>query len=276
MQKDTIRNQYYERLCINNYFVKTDQSFCQNIIIFDWDDTIMCTTYISPSGEIDEQLYKEFQEKSKEPVFEILQNLIIDILNMSVERGHTYIVTNAASGWVEFSASIFFPKIIDILDKVIIISARSWFDKEFPSNSKMWKKSCFEEISKIYDPSKLTNLITIGDSLIEMEASYTFSKRFTKCYKKTIKLKNSPTPSLIVKQLNLIINDFPSIFQKNSNIIISIKKEEKKTDQSGHFKNIIDKSNISGYVNKTMVEKESVFRDNCKFKTYKNSIKKFI
>lgn len=81
-------------------------------------------------------------------LFKDLEDVIFKTLTFAIGQGDVFIITNAASGWVEYSTRIFFPNILPLLSKIIIISARGWFEKEFPRNSKMWKFSCFEELGK--------------------------------------------------------------------------------------------------------------------------------
>jgi hypothetical protein len=47
---------------------------------------------------------------------------------MSVNFGKTYIITNAAEGWVEYSCNKFMPSVMQILGKVIILSARTKYE----------------------------------------------------------------------------------------------------------------------------------------------------
>lgn len=226
--RSNLRDKYYVELMKSNYFIRNrNQDECQNILIFDWDDTIMCTTYLTPNGFFTEKNLKEVETKKDPVLFAQLETLIVQLLTFAIGQGHTYIVTNAASGWVEFSTRLFFPDILSLLEKVIVISARNWFEKEYPGDSRLWKQKCFEEIGKIYSPHKTTNLITVGDSLIEMEAAYKFAKCINTCYIKTIKLKDSPSPTQLAKQLKLIVNDLPNIAKLQQNVTISVKKEDK-------------------------------------------------
>jgi len=225
-----IRNKFYTRLITNNCFMKKkDDNLCQNIFIFDWDDTIMCTTYITPQGYFTEKHLKELELKKNPETFKELEELIIKVLNYAISNGDTYIITNAASGWVEYSTRMFFPSVLSLLSKIIIISARSWFEKEFPKNSKMWKLSCFDEIGKIQNKKKITNLLVLGDSLIEMEAAYVMAKKFNKCFVKTIKLKDTPSPKQLIKQLSLLYNDFDCILQQHTSLAISVQKQKSNT-----------------------------------------------
>jgi len=54
------------------------------------------------------------------------------MLNLAVSYGKTFIITNAAEGWVQFSAAKFMPSIVPILDKITIISARTKYEPRFP------------------------------------------------------------------------------------------------------------------------------------------------
>ena len=69
----------------------------ETVIIFDWDDTILCTSFINPTGvfnpnqKISPQVYKQMK---------ILEVAAKKVLEMSVNFGITYIITNAGEGWV--------------------------------------------------------------------------------------------------------------------------------------------------------------------------------
>ena len=61
-------------------------------------------------------------------------------MKKSLRYGKTYIITNAGAGWVELSSARFMPKLYKELlmnaksNGVNILSARSLFEKEIPSN----------------------------------------------------------------------------------------------------------------------------------------------
>lgn len=54
------------------------------------------------------------------------------LIRRSKTYGKTYIVTNAAEGWVQLSAKRFLPKTLHELQNVQVISARTKFDKLYP------------------------------------------------------------------------------------------------------------------------------------------------
>jgi len=65
------------------------------------------------------------------------------MLEIAVNYGKVYIITNAAEGWVEFSCQKFFPTVIPVLENITIISARSRFESIFPCDVPKWKINAF-------------------------------------------------------------------------------------------------------------------------------------
>ena len=63
-------------------------------------------------------------QKSKKASFDAWYRM----LEVSITYGKTYIITNAAQGWVEFSAEKFMPSVVPILSKINIISARARYE----------------------------------------------------------------------------------------------------------------------------------------------------
>jgi len=54
------------------------------------------------------------------------------MLETALKYGKVFIITNAAEGWVQFSASKFLPSLLEIFDKITIISARAQYEQHFP------------------------------------------------------------------------------------------------------------------------------------------------
>ena len=68
------------------------------------------------------------------------------ILKQSKNLGMTFIITNAAEGWVEMSSKRFLPKVHEVLAHgVTVISARTKFEKLYPHNYQEWKIRAFLE-----------------------------------------------------------------------------------------------------------------------------------
>ena len=147
------------------------------------------------------------------------------MLEVAVQYGKVYIITNAGEGWVEFSAERFMPSVVPILSKISIISARSRYQKLYPNDSFQWKLNTFLETGSEFTDGNIKNLIAIGDSMHEIEAAQHLANTFNNALIKTIKFKELTKPNELVKQLNLLINKFEEIV--NSSRSVSIKLEKK-------------------------------------------------
>jgi len=113
----------------------------ETVIIFDWDDTILCTSFINPTGTFNPR------QKILPAVMEHLRVLEVcakKILEMSIAFGKTYIITNAGEGWVQYSAEKFMPSVVPLLSKIKIISARAQYEHLYKDYSK-WKIHAFLE-----------------------------------------------------------------------------------------------------------------------------------
>ncbi len=91
---------------------------------------------------------------------------------MAIEIGQPYIITNAAPGWVEYSASVYIPSVLPLLKKVRIVSARGEYEGKFPGNFEQWKVHAFLNTEKFLSPEVITNIIALGDSHVEMVAAH--------------------------------------------------------------------------------------------------------
>ena len=67
------------------------------------------------------------------------------MLDLATKSGKTFIITNAAEGWVQFSAQKFMPSCVPILEKITIISARSKYEAHFPRDVTQWTLHAFLE-----------------------------------------------------------------------------------------------------------------------------------
>jgi hypothetical protein len=225
-KKDLERKNYYTKLAISGNLPSERMSPLKKncFFIFDWDDTLFCTSYLTPYGIFRET--QTFREKEIKFLIEV-QKIIIEILDYCIKYGNIYIVTNAIKGWVELSIQKFYPKLVKYLSKIKIISARSEFEAKYPKNNREWKIRTFLNISKYFDRNCLTNIICIGDSTIEIEASSKFKEKFENAFLKTIKFRESPKPEELIKELKLINSKLQEIYSANSSLTINIDRKNK-------------------------------------------------
>ena len=225
----SIRDKYYNKLITKlewNPFKK--ENIINNLFFFDWDDTLLCTSYLQPTGAL---IDMEINKRDKDIISD-LDSLVSKLLLKAMNIGIVFIVTNGAPGWVELSSTKFYPKTAKILQKIKLVSARGLCERKYPGDMRQWKRVAFKfALDTLHDINKniVTNIICLGDSNIEMEASYYLKECFPNAYLKTIKFKESPTHIELQKELKIINIQLDSIIN-NYNKNLSVKVTRKKND----------------------------------------------
>lgn len=190
----------------------------QTVIIFDWDDTLLCTSFLNMR-----------QEQQMPPVVERhvrgIEAAAIRLLELSLKLGHTFIITNAMNGWVEYSAAKYIPDILPLLQKLRVISARGRYEAQYPGEVSKWKVAAFLEVQRQLDSQIITNLISLGDSNFEMDAVHIMGKEFSQALIKTIKFRENPSPEELLKQLELVSQKFERIVENARNLKIGLERK---------------------------------------------------
>jgi hypothetical protein len=222
---ENLRRAYIAKLIYKNVWTPNKIEKDHNtLIIFDWDDTLLCTSFLTPNGVFNEEI--QFTDIEYEKIAK-LEFAVLRLLTLALEKGDTYIITNAAPGWVEYSVDRFYPSVKQLLARVTIVSARGDFESQYPGDSRMWKIQAFLKMQQQHDPNLVTNLICLGDSFIEMEAAHILASKFQQAYIKTIKFRESPKPEELNKQLLLVADQFPQLFSLVKNLTIRVEKKLK-------------------------------------------------
>ena len=229
LKSKKIRDAYYNKLITKlqwNPFKK--EKIMNNLFFFDWDDTLLCTSYLQPKGAL---IDNDINQKDIETIVN-LDILVSKLLLKAKNIGNIFIITNGAPGWVELSSTKYYPKTSKILQKIKVISARGLCERKYPGDIRQWKKIAFEyALETLEDINKniVTNILCMGDSNMEMEAAYYLKECFPNAYLKTIKFKECPTHIELEKELKIINTQFDSIFRdfnKNFGIKVIRKKNE--------------------------------------------------
>lgn len=100
-----IRHNFLSKLAYSNVWVtpQAKPKTHQTCIIFDWDDTILCTTFLAPYPSLIQDPNKKIPPQMKEAL-DLLDQGAVNLLKMAKSLGQVFIITNAAEGWVEMSA----------------------------------------------------------------------------------------------------------------------------------------------------------------------------
>ena len=220
----SIRNSYIAKL-ISHGLMNSNKKSHNALIIFDWDDTLMCTSYLTPNGYLDETV--AFSQRTSVKIA-ALERCVQNLLSISLDKGDVYIVTNAEEGWVEYSAERFFPTVLPLLKRIKVISARAMCESAFPNDVSKWKVEAFKSIVNKFDNDRITNIICVGDSFNELNAGKKVAKTFKNVCIKTIKFKQNPDIDDLKMQLNLVIDKFDYIFTTVKNWTITVERKAHK------------------------------------------------
>jgi hypothetical protein len=209
---------YLNKLINKNLLISTPKKI-NNIFIFDWDDTLFCTSVLSPNGYFDSE--REILPSQLKRI-EKLEIFVECILVKSIEKGDTYIISNSEAAWIKYSCEIFFPNVYKLLNKIKIISGRDLYEDKFPQDYKTWKIKAFNMILKNYSLNLPTNIMTFGDSTYDIDASYDLVKKFPNGFIKAIKFQEFPLIQDLIKQLILVLDNFDSYYSACKNWTINI------------------------------------------------------
>lgn len=213
-----LRRSYISKL-INYKAHLFKQSNFNNLIIFDWDDTLLCTSYITPNGLFDDEAV--YNKKDKK-YFASLESTVYKLFTKSIEMGLTYIITNSVPGWVEYTSQFFYPRIYKLLSQLTIVSSRAKYEPLYPNDAYKWKLKSFEDIKAIAYSKGINNILSFGDSFIELEASQAFASKYDDVYIKSIKLITHPNPVQLNKQLMFVTKNINSIVKTSRSLTIEI------------------------------------------------------
>jgi len=180
------------------------RSHNENLIIFDWDDTLLCTTAINSRCWMEGQLQQ-------------LERAAEQLLRLAMQLGDTIIVTNGKPMWVKESCQHFLPGLLPLVEQLPVISARARFEHLFPNDPFAWKRQTFRKILQCRHrqaPENLgLNLVVLGDSHAEIEAARTATELVSGCRVliKTVKLRSMPSCAQLVGQLRKVKGELEKI-----------------------------------------------------------------
>jgi len=170
----------------------------QAVLIFDWDDTLVCTSSLEHFG------WKPLPQKVKQRMSKVA-GIVKKVLELACSLGQPFIITNAKEGWVQQSAALWMPEVIPVLEQITVISARSAYEASFPEDVSQWKRQTFLDLQRRLDQHAVTNLIAIGDSDFEMDAAHAMGDKFARAVVKTVKFKPQPNPQELLAELGLVL-----------------------------------------------------------------------
>jgi len=176
------------------------------VIIFDWDDTLLSSSYLATQGYRLDTVMPPCEEVDNG--LKLLETSVVAVLTLALRYGSVHIITNAETGWVQLSASKFLPGVVPFLSKVQVISARSTYEHVYPDAPVKWKFCAFQ--SRI-DSKESKHVISFGDSHVEREAVRAVTRGMTSVRTKSVKFAERPSMEQLRRQLDLVGNCFQYI-----------------------------------------------------------------
>lgn len=156
------------------------------VFIFDWDDTLMPTTW----------LLENDTNKGEHEILDAISTSVIQLLTDAQKYGTVKIVTNAQRDWVKSSCRNFLPRCVVLLETIPIISARSIYEWLYPDKPYMWKILAFQIATINY-----SEVISIGDTHAERIATLKLDSSFRI---KSIKLEELPEIETFAHQVRML------------------------------------------------------------------------
>jgi hypothetical protein len=218
-QGDNARMKFLQKLSYEGVWLPRPQRppSHQTLIIFDWDDTLVPTTFMN-------KMEGCHLSETVEAQLQACEDASAKLLQLALSLGQTFIITNALENWVESSAEFWAPSLCPLIQRINVVSARSRYEEQYPHLPMKWKAETFLDVRKSLDSQVVTNIISLGDSEYEMEATQAMGKEFQQASIKLIKFTESPCPEELLKQLELVIEEFERIVGKAQNVRVRLQR----------------------------------------------------
>jgi hypothetical protein len=200
----------------------------ETVFIFDWDDTVLPSTWVQFQGlRLDDaSMVNAWQQEELGKV----AAAAAETLRIAKQHGTVVLVTNAERGWIELSCQKFMPTLLPSLENVKVLSARSTYETPEVSSPLDWKLRAFEsEINRIYgleakhEPEGRKNVLSLGDSFHEREALLQATNTLPNCRSKSLKFVERPDIRQLCKQHSLVTSCFDQIVHHDGNLDLCIR-----------------------------------------------------
>jgi hypothetical protein len=221
-QSESPKSSYYSSTAVP--VLNKDNVDKETVIVFDWDDTLLSSSYLSSRGyrlDTERHVFSEIHPQLAE-----LEASVISVISLAITYGTVHVITNAETGWVQLSAAKFLPGVVPWLSKVNVISARSTYESMFPDSPLKWKFYAFQErLSGVFHDSmshREKNIISFGDSHVEREAVRAVTRGYANTKTKSVKFAERPSMEQLRRQLELVTNCMQYIFSHEGDLDLQL------------------------------------------------------
>lgn len=208
-----IRNTYFAKLIYKNVLCSQIRPKTFNsLIILDWDDTLLCTSFLAARNGLDFTTEIKLNRRDKEKI-STLEDSVLKLLTLCVEKGDTYKKRMQNMDGLNIQQR-------NITQKYWKCLKSSMLSQQEKNTQSFILIQTFLDITKVMNSELVTNVIYMGDSFIEIEAGNKMREQFVRnqAFVKTIKFRESPKPEELNKQLRLIREQFHDIYASIKNL----------------------------------------------------------
>lgn len=201
----------------------------ETVFLLDWDDTLMCTTFVLNRSLV--------LTEEEEKIINSLGEVVTIFLEECKKYGKIIIMTNSNEDWMRKTASSFLKIRPEIFIDVKIISTRDkYLEKGIEKNK--WKEIALEELFLKYG-DKIQNLICASDSERDIDAFKKFANYKKEINISSIKFKKKPSPLTLIRQIKFLIKNLCEIIGNNKHYYL-IKERQKTDDFQFSFGSLLD------------------------------------
>jgi len=196
----------------------------ETLFIFDWDDTLLPTTWVQRQGlSLDAGSVPTDEQRGQ---LQRAAECSRRTLQGAMQRGRVVIVTNGGQGWVELSCSKFMPSLAPVLVEVQIVSARATYEPQGIACPFEWKVHAFKkEIYGFYSGSGADvrrNVLSLGDSMHEHLALASVTQGMSNCRAKSLKFATFPELERLVEQHELVSGRLDDIVDHDGDLSLEV------------------------------------------------------
>mmetsp|Transcript_97112 Transcript_97112/g.168439 ORF Transcript_97112/g.168439 Transcript_97112/m.168439 type:complete len:407 (-) Transcript_97112:74-1294(-) len=225
LKTDKVRMKFFEKLSYSGAWAPESSRPPShlNLIVFDWDDTLLCSTFLRfrQAGPLPSNTLRSLQQ---------IEKRVMTLLMLASTSGQAFIITNAEAGWVERSAAQYLPGVLAMLERVSVISARSRYQAEYPDDVYSWKTWAFLELQQQLDPGVMKNIVSVGGSCFDAKVARKMGRIVENAIVKTIKFQDFPTPEELVKEQAHLCKEFKTIVGSAKPLTMRMRRTNRSSD----------------------------------------------
>ena len=201
----------------------------QTVFILDWDDTLMCTYFIS--------LKIHGLSVEEQNIVSNLGKVVTKFLKECSKYGKVIIMTNSCEDWMRKTANNYLKIKPETFDNIQIISTRDKYLKKGIAK-KNWKEIEIKDLINKYG-DKIENLICASDSDKDIDVFKNISNIKKDINISTIKFKKKPSPLILKKEIEYLNKYLFEIIGTNKHFYL-IKEKQRTDDFNFSFGSFLD------------------------------------